>query len=318
MILQTLWGRTVSSFVDLERSAVPRPSHHRVPKRRLCILLASAVAACFALGSPIAASGEMSIHHVRGSAPVIEPADPTPRAHAEVLAAGFGFQAAGASVIMVRTYDALTGVVLTDDSFDVSVKEEGGVEVEAKNGRIFAGGIGVDPSGNSKFMLSVYDAESGRFLWEGQLNLLKVDDEGVSQVKASITPIRPAVLQVASSSPVAFDTIFSLRAVNPVTGSLVWQDQFAPGSRRRGRAERVSLSASLLKPTNNPIAHIFDLIVRTYDQRSGRLLWEDSFEQLDQIEESSGRPDTDSQPQSIPFRRSLDGSAATAFKAVLR
>ena len=68
------------------------------PACLLRLLLASA------LGSPIAASGEMSIHHVRGSAPVIEPADPTPRAHAEVLAAGFGFQAAGASVIMVRTF----------------------------------------------------------------------------------------------------------------------------------------------------------------------------------------------------------------------
>ena len=103
--------------------------------------------------------------------------------------------------------------------FDVSVKEEGGVEAEAKNGRIFAGESGLIQA-EFKFMLSVYDAESGRFLWEGQLNLLKVDDEGVSQVKA-ILPDPPLPSSGRRQLRRPLTRSFSLRAVNPVTGSLV-------------------------------------------------------------------------------------------------
>ena len=47
-----------------------------------------------------------------------------------------------------------------------------------------------------------------------------------------------------------------------------------------------------VRPVSDPIGHIFDLVVRTYDPTSGTLLWEDSFEQLDRIEEPSTEPET--------------------------
>ena len=85
-----------------------------------------------------------------------------PADHSDVLAAGFGFQAAGSSMITVRTYDAPTGAILSEDSFDVNVKEEGAAEHDENKGRIFAGGIGTDSKGKSVFMLRVYDAETGQ------------------------------------------------------------------------------------------------------------------------------------------------------------
>ena len=114
-----------------------------------------------------------------------------PADHSEVLAAGFGFQAAGSSMITVRTYDAPTGAILSEDSFDVNVKEEGVAEHDGNKGRIFAGGIGTDSKGKSVFMLRVYDAETGRFLWEGQLNLLKLGEGGMTRAGATIIRTRP-------------------------------------------------------------------------------------------------------------------------------
>lgn len=288
-------------------SAAPRRFSCGNSVRRPLFLLALLILNCFAFGPSIAASYEIPVGHLRTSALVPDPFDQPSYGHPEVLAAGFGFQAAGSSIIMVRTYDASTGVILSDDSFDLSIKEEGGEAATEQSGRIFAGGIGVDQNGKSKFMLSVYDAETGKFLWEGQLNLMSVGDESVVKVRASVTPICHSAFLAACGAPKAYDTLFSIRAVNPVTGGLVWQDQFAPGGRRQGRADGVSIGTAHLKPTPTPIAHIFDLLVRIYDHRSGVLLWEDSFEQLDQVEESSRVPETNSYLQAISFWSPTDG-----------
>ena len=230
--------------------------------------------------------------------------------HSEVLAAGFGFQAAGSSSITVRTYEVQTGAILSEDSFDVSVKEEGAAEHDQNKGRIFAGGIGIDGQGNSRFMLRVYDAETGRFLWEGQLNLLKVGEAGAAKAKAAIIPGLASVSPASERLPNAFQALFSVRAVNPLTGRLVWQDQFAPGSRKRAGVAGVSCRGCFIRPVNEPIGHIFDLVVRTYDRTSGKLLWKDSFEQLERIEEPTILPETNAYPQAIPFWN-FDGVSET-------
>lgn len=318
MNLHTFWKNTAACASGNPHSAAswrfPCGNSARWPLFLLPLLILN----CFAFGPSIAASYEMPVSHIWTSALVPDPLDQASHSHPEVLAAGFGFQAAGSSIIMVRTYDASTGVILSDDSFDLSIKEEGAEAATEQGGRIFAGGIGVDQNGKSKFMLSVYDAETGKFLWEGQLNLMSVGDEGVVKVRASVTPIRHSAFLSACGAPKAFDTLFSLRAVNPVTGGLIWQDQFAPGVRRQGRVDGVSIGTAHLKPTTTPIAHIFDLLVRTYDHRSGVLLWEDSFEQLDQVEESSRVPETNSYPQAIPSWSPTDGFAVNVVKDTCR
>jgi len=316
--LHTFWISTVACVSGNAPSAASRRFPCGNSVRWPLFLLALLILNCFAFGPSIAASYEMPADHNWTSVLVPDPLDQPSHSHPEVLAAGFGFQAAGSSIIMVRTYDASTGVILSDDSFDLSIKEEGAEEATEQGGRIFAGGIGVDKNGKSKFMLSVYEAETGKFLWEGQLNLMRVGDEGVMKVRASVTPIRHSTFLAACGVPKAFDTLFSLRAVNPVTGGLIWEDQFAPGVRRQGRVDGVSIGTEHLKPTTTSIAHIFDLLVRTYDHRSGVLLWEDSFEQLDQVEESSRVPETNSYPQAIPFWSPTDGFTVNVVKVTCR
>lgn len=266
----------------------------------------------FALAAPYhLAESEM----IRGA--MVASVAQTPADHSPVLAAGFGFQAAGSSLITVRTYNVPTGAILSEDSFDVSVKEEGAAEYDGNRGRVFAGGIGADILGKSAFMLRVYDAETGRFLWEGQLNLLNVSEDGVSTVKATITPKPASAVPAADRAPQAFQSLFSVRAVNPLTGRLVWQDQFVPGTRKRPRSAGVVWRNFSGKPVNEPIGHIFDLVVRTYDRASGILLWEDSFEEIDRIEELGSAPETNAYPQAIPFWHPAGANEADVYEAAL-
>ncbi|MCW5800208.1 MAG: hypothetical protein LZF60_280034 [Nitrospira sp.] len=286
-------------------------------EQSLLLILWLMVAVSFLAGFSLAAPYDFTANGDSREA-IAAPVGQRPADHSSVLAAGFGFQAAGASLITVRTYDVPTGAILSEDSFDLNVKEEGAAERDGNRGRIFAGGIGTDSQGKSGFMLRVYDAETGRFLWEGQLNLLKVNEGGASKVQAVIAPKPSFAIPASDRAPQAFQTLFSVRAVNPMTGRLVWQDQFTPGIRKRPGSAGVSCKRCSVGPVNEPIGHIFDLVVRTYDRTSGVLLWEDSFEEIERIDESDSEPETSAYPQAIPFwHRDVVGET-TIYKAALR
>jgi hypothetical protein len=221
--------------------------------------------------------------------------------HSEVLAAGFGFQAAEASMITVRTYRAQTGALLSEDSFDLNVKEEGAAEHDQNKGRIFAGGIGGDSAGKSKFILRVYDAESGKFLWEGQLSLLQGSEGGMTKTVATLKPTESTVYPAAAMKQAAFHTMFSVRAVNPATGAVVWEDHFVAGSRKKVKAAAVLGAMGPASGINAPIGHTFDLVVKTYERNSGKLLWEDSFEELMHIDQPLNGSEPEPRPQVLPL-----------------
>ncbi len=287
-------------------------------QRRMAFMTSPVAVILFASTYSVAAP----IHFPLETWPIIEMDEVTvtqsPVAHLTVLAAAFGFQAAGSSTITVRTYDGPTGAILSEDAFDVNVKEDGVAEHDENRGRIFAGGIGTNSEGKSKFMLRVYDAETGRFLWEGQLNLLKLEEGAMTRASAVLVPNNPVTVQNAAIFQKPLQTLFSVRAMNPTTGGVVWQDQFAPGSRIRTKGEGALFHMPRTRPIHEPIGHIFDLLVRTYDRSSGTLLWEDSFEQLDRIEEPEGEPEIHAYPQAIPSWIPLGSEGARSHRTVQR
>lgn len=73
-----------------------------------------------------------------------------------------------------------------------------------------------------------------------------------------------------------------------------------------------------MSPVNEPIGHIFDLVVRTYDRTSGLLLWEDSFEEIDRIDESDSAPETSAYTQAIPFWHPGVADKTPMYKVTLR
>ncbi len=220
--------------------------------------------------------------------------------HGEVLAAGFGFQGPASSMITIRTYQARSGAVLSEDSYDLNVLDDGRPSGQESPGRIFAGGIGLDSSGQSKFLLRVYDAATGKFQWEGQLNLRSQGEEGAASPTASLVPVRPSTWRASAQGPSAIQAHLSLRAVDPRTGGVVWQDKFIPGSHSKGQAQGIVFQQPSVSGVENSIGHVFDLVVFTFDRVSGRLLWRDSFEELDEFDSRGSERDSEVHPQTLP------------------
>ena len=117
-----------------------------------------------------------------------------------VVAAGVGYENAETSTITVKTYDAETGAILSDETYELNVREDAASADSQPSERIFAGGVGPGADGLSAFTLRVYDSATGRFLWEGLLNLSAGDQESSSthRVVAHLVAPQATVTQVRS------------------------------------------------------------------------------------------------------------------------
>ena len=108
-----------------------------LPQRRMAFMASPVAVILFASTYSVATP----IHFPMETWPIIEMDGVTvtqsPAAHSALLAAAFGFQSVGSSTITVRTYDGPTGAILSEDAFDVNVKEEGVAEHDENRGTDF-------------------------------------------------------------------------------------------------------------------------------------------------------------------------------------
>jgi len=199
-----------------------------------------------------------------------------------VVAAGFGFQDEESSFITVKTYNAQSGEVLSAETYELDIKDDGPPASHPRT-RIFAGGVGVGSGSLSEFTLRVYDASDGRFLWEGRLNLTAGDHpEGATHRVAARVQPRAAVTRVASQSKEA-QPYFVLRALNPQTGQLVWSDEFSTEA-PLVRVERISRSVVGMTGTS---PRDIEFRIKMPDQAGRRWLWEDKVEPAEDAEVSA-------------------------------
>ena len=199
----------------------------------------------------------------------------------KVVAAGVGYENAQTSTITVKTYDAENGAILSEETYELNVREDAASAGSQPRERIFAGGVGPGADGLSAFTLRVYDAATGRFLWEGLLNLNVSNQESGSthRVVAHLAP-QATVTQVRSRGAIDGQPQFFLRAVDPATGHLVWTDQFSAGACRSARAERVGRAAvgqteGLAVPSQQ-----IEFRIRMLNDRDRQILWEDTIEPI--------------------------------------
>ncbi|HTL60215.1 MAG TPA: hypothetical protein VL261_01100 [Nitrospira sp.] len=215
---------------------------------------------------------------------LVSAAEPSavPRTNA-VVAAGFGFQDENTSFITVKTYNAQSGEVLSAETYELDIKDDGPPSSRPAT-RIFAGGLGIGSGGLSEFTLRVYDASNGRFLWEGRLNLTAGDhaESMTHRVTAHVRP-RAGVIRTASRPKDAGQPYFVLRAHNPETGHLVWSDEFSTDP-APARVERIS--RSVIGMTGTAPREI-DFRIKMPDQAGKRWLWEDKVEATEDTEEST-------------------------------
>ena len=66
-----------------------------------------------------------------------------------VVAAGVGYENAETSTITVKTYDAENGAILSDETYELNVREDAASADSQPRERIFAGGVG--PGGRWTF-----------------------------------------------------------------------------------------------------------------------------------------------------------------------
>jgi len=197
----------------------------------------------------------------------------------KVVAAGVGYENAETSTITVKTYDAETGTVLTEDTYELNVREDAASVASQPRERIFAGGVGPEADGLSTFSLRVYDAATGKFFWEGLLNLNVSNRESDSthRVVAHLAP-QAMVIQVRSRGAIGGQPQFFLRAVDPATGQQVWTDHFSAGAGRLARAERIGRAVVGQTEGFSAPSQQIEFHIKMFDDGSRKMLWEDTIE----------------------------------------
>lgn len=131
-------------------------------------------------------------------------------------------------------------------------------------------------------MLRVYDAQTGKFQWEGNLNLTPADAESPGHVVSTVVPRRATVTKVRDAAAIAPQPSFLLRALDPETGGLVWEDEFSMDGNGRARMERVANRAQAAESDGAGapgLSRSFDFRVRMFEADGRRILWEDQFAQ---------------------------------------
>ena len=202
-----------------------------------------------------------------------------------MVAAGFGSQIGSLSAITVKTYDAATGEVLSNETFELNVKDEGHGSHSGED-RIFAGGIGVGVTDLSNFVLRVYDAHTGAFQWEGRLNLSPQQRSIAGLSVSTLVPRRATVTRIRDSDTPLPRSSFLVRARDTTTGGLVWTDEFSTSGAGAGRIERIA--RRLMTPMGATVeaSRTFDLTIRMFAADGQGVLWEDQFEQESLEEEA--------------------------------
>jgi hypothetical protein len=197
----------------------------------------------------------------------------------KVVAAGVGYENADTSTITVKTYDAESGAILSNETYELNVNEDTTSAGSQPRERIFAGGIGPGGDGLSAFTLRVYDAGTGQFLWEGVLNLSVSNQESGSthRVVAHLAS-QATASQVRSRGAIDGQPQFFIRAVDSVTGQLVWTDQFSAGPRTLARAERIGRAVVGQTEGLAAPAQQIEFRIRMLNEQNRELLWEDTIE----------------------------------------
>lgn len=196
-----------------------------------------------------------------------------------IVAAGFGYQIGTISTIAVKVYDAESGDVLSNEIYELAVRESDGVRSN-RGPRIFAGGVGSGATDLSDFILRVYDANTGVFQWQGRLNLVQPSWEAGGKVVSTALPRRATVTRVHIVEATMEQPVFLLRAMDPATGVLLWEDEFTTVHTRIPRVQRIA--GRSIQPDSIPSvsSHTFNFRIRMYDPSGKKVLWEDQLSQL--------------------------------------
>jgi hypothetical protein len=228
----------------------------------LCALLARGVGACL-IGAIILSGAEAwgkEKHHQGTEAVVI---------------AAVGYEDRAGSIITVKVYDAASGVVLSDDAYELIVKDDQDGPAAGWTARVFAGGTGIETADQSSIVLRAYDAETGAFQWIGRLHFDQLEsDDGDAYPVAVSMPRRASLTKMENiKGSGTVQPLFVVRAWDVSIGTLLWEDMFIPEqqvypmTRKAGRWE--------VGRRGGQPGGMVDFRVMMIDQERGEIVWQD-------------------------------------------
>jgi hypothetical protein len=192
-----------------------------------------------------------------------------------VFAAGYVTNADGNYDFLVRGYNAKTGALLWEDQDDKG--GPGGdraLTVTAANGRVYAAGDTANSAGNTDILVRTYEPESGVLIWETQY-----DHAGFFDWAISIVAHGGRVFIAGQVREAAFVPDFFVQAYDADTGAILWQDQHdIAGSSDDARAITATGGLVFAAGGGWNAAGNTDFLERTYDAKTGTLLWQDQFD----------------------------------------
>lgn len=207
-----------------------------------------------------------------------------------IVAAGFGYQNGVESTITVKVYNPASGEVLSEDVYELSVKEDILGGSQGSEGRIFAGGVGLGATDLSSFVVRVYDAKTGEFQWSGQLNLTPGEGSEAGRLISTVVPRHATITKIHGIDATAQSPLFVLRAVDVSTGGVLWEDKFSADG--QGLAQARQIATRLVDVVEGlPVAGLFDFRIRMFGHDGRMVLWEDQVIQQPADEEIQGAVD---------------------------
>lgn len=160
----------------------------------------------------------------------------------------------------VRVYDVKNGRILWEDI-------DGSGEANAVSGkRLFIAG-----SRNGDFFVRAYNGMTGEFLWEDLSDLSGGED---SATALETLGNRVIAAGYAGDFP---NRDFVVRAYDPSSGALIWEDRYDTGDNDYAYAVAISdrsvYAVGSVRPGGSS-----DFSVRAYDRITGALQWNDTFD----------------------------------------
>ncbi len=232
--------------------------------------------------------------------------DGQPATSGMIVAAGFGYQNRDTASIAVKVYDPVTGEILSEDNFDLTIKNEPSHFVQD---RIFAGGVGLGATDLSNFVIRVYDANTGLFQWEGQLNLTPMVGAPGGQIVSTVSPRRATVTRIHNVDGAVRQPSFVLRALDSTTGRLVWEDEFSADGGWSGRVNRIADRMGALGGESAVLPRVFEFKIQMFDSQGEGLLWEDHIAP-DEVEDKA-HDTVDDQAHMLPAWPNQEGQDRT-------
>lgn len=99
---------------------------------------------------------------------------------------------------------------------------------------------------------------------------------------STVLPRRATITKIHVTENTARQPSFLLRALDPSTGGLVWEDEFSTDGSGATRVERTSTREG----KSTEASHTFDFRIRMFERNGRTVLWEDQISQQETEEDT--------------------------------